>query len=172
MKIVQNHRLVLLPALLALLALVPLTACGGSDSTGPGGQRNAPSTILVLADSSLKSAFTQIGQQFESQNPGSTVTFPYGPRPSFEAGRRRRPGRRARDRRPAEHGRRAAGAARLTEVFATKGSNQCQIVTLTQSKNTALSTQFINLVLSQSGQQVLRKAGFGRREPGRIRADR
>jgi ABC-type molybdate transport system substrate-binding protein len=33
-------------------------------------------------------------------------------------------------------------------------------VTLQQSKNTSLSNQFINQVLSQSGQQVLRQAGF------------
>ena len=68
MKIFQKSRLVLLPV---LLALIPLAACGGgSDSTGPGGQRNAPSSISVLADSSLETAFTKIGQQFESRRPG------------------------------------------------------------------------------------------------------
>ena len=35
------------------------------------------------------------------------------------------------------------------------------IVTLTQSKNTSLSQEFINLVTGPSGQQVLRQAGFG-----------
>ena len=46
------------------------------------------------------------------------------------------------------------------QVFATQGSNQCQIVTLIQSKNTALSKQFISLVTSPSGQQVLQQNGF------------
>ncbi len=69
MKILQKNRLLLLPA---VLALIPLTACGGgSDSTGPGGQRNAPNSILVLADSSLKAAFTQIGTQFEARTPAA-----------------------------------------------------------------------------------------------------
>jgi len=161
-KIVQNHRLVLLPALLALLALVPLTACGGSDSTGPGGQRNAPSTILVLADSSLKAAFTQIGQQFESQNPGSTVTFSYGS--SAELSQKAVAGDPGDVLATADQQSMvAAQKAQLDSpsVFATQGSNQCQIVTLTQSKNTGLSSQFISLVMSQSGQQILRKAGFG-----------
>src|ERR1043165_274991 len=70
----QKNRLV---RLLALLAVIPLSACGG-DSSGPGGQRNAPDSITVLADSSLKKAFTRMGNQFETQNPGSTVSFTYG----------------------------------------------------------------------------------------------
>jgi ABC-type molybdate transport system substrate-binding protein len=159
-KIFQKSRLLLLPAVLALL--LPLAACGGGDSTGPGGQRNAPSAITVLADSSLKSAFTQLGKQFESQNPGSTVTFTYGS--SAEMSQKAVAGD------PGDvlattdqQSMVAAQKAQLNSpsVFATKGSNQCQIVTLTQAKNTALSTQFINLVLSQSGQTALRKAGFG-----------
>ncbi len=34
-------------------------------------------------------------------------------------------------------------------------------MTLTQSKNTSLSQEFINLVTGPSGQQVLHQAGFG-----------
>ena len=159
MKIFQNSRLVLLPALLALL--IPLTACGGSDDTGPGGERNAPSAITVLADSSLKAAFTQLGKQFETQNPGSTVTFSYGSSAALSqqavAGD---PGDVLAT--TDQQSMVAAEKAQLDSpsVFATQGSNQCQIVTLTQAKNTALSNQFINLVMSQSGQQVLGKAGF------------
>jgi len=159
-KILQKSRLVLLPALLALL--IPLAACGGSNSTGPGGQRNAPNAITVLADSSLKAAFTQLGKQFETQNPGSTVTFTYGSSAGLSqqavAGD---PGDVLAT--TDQQSMVAAQSAQLSSprVFATKGSNQCQIVTLRQSKNTALSNQFINLVMSQSGQATLRKAGFG-----------
>ena len=159
MKTFQRHPLVLLPALLALFLL---SACGGSDdSTGPGGQRNAPSSITVLADSSLKSAFTQIGKDFEDQNAGSTVNFTWGTSADLSkqavAGD---PGDVL-----ATTDQQSMVAAEKVQistprVFAMQDSNQCQIVTLQQSKNTSLSNQFINQVLSQSGQQALRQAGF------------
>jgi ABC-type molybdate transport system substrate-binding protein len=159
MKILQRHPLILLPALLALFVL---TACGGSDdSTGPGGQRNAPSSITVLADSSLKSAFTQIGKQFEDQNAGTTVNFTWGTSTDLsQQAVKGDPGDVL-----ATTDQQSMVAAQKVQistprVFATQGSNQCQIVTLQQSKNTSLSNQFINEVLSQSGQQVLRQAGF------------
>jgi molybdate transport system substrate-binding protein len=57
--------------LAALLALLPLTACGsggsGSDST----------TITVLAASSLTGTFDELGQEFESAHPGVTVKFAF-----------------------------------------------------------------------------------------------
>jgi len=158
-RIFQKSRLVLLPALVALFAL---TACGGSDdSTGPGGQRNAPNAITVLADSSLKSAFTQIGKDFEDQNDGATVSFTFGSSADLS--------QQAVAKDPGDvlatadqQSMVAAQSAQLgsPQVFAMKGSNQCQIVTLIQAKNTALSDRFINLVLSQSGQQILKQAGF------------
>ncbi len=46
------------------------------------------------------------------------------------------------------------------ETFATKGPAVYQIVTLIQSKNTALSQDFIDLVTGPAGQQVLSQAGF------------
>ncbi len=160
MKIFVKHRLALLPV---LLALIPLTACGGSDSsTGPGGQRNAPSSISVLADSSLKKAFTQLGQQFEAQNSGSTVTFTYGPSTTLAqqaAGGGAGDVLTTNDNQAMD----SAQKVQLTSpaTFATKGTATYQIVTLTQSKNTSLSNQFINLVTSSAGQQVLRQNGFG-----------
>ena len=159
MKTIVN-RLVLLPALLALFAL---SACGGSDSsTGPGGQRNAPSSIVVLADTSLKGAFTKLGQQFESQNPGSTVTFQYGASADLaKQAVAKDPGDVLATTDQASMVSAQPAQLGSPQVFATKGSDQCQIVTLTQAKNTALSTQWINLVLSDSGQQVLRQSGFG-----------
>ena len=150
-----------LPLLLALLALVPLSACGGSDSTGPGGERNAPSSITVLADSSLKDAFTKLGNQFESENPGSTVDFTYGSSSSLA--------QRAVAGDPgdvlATNDKQAMDSAQKVQLgqlatFATKGPAVYQIVSLVQSKNTALSQEFINLVTGPSGQQVLSEAGF------------
>jgi len=159
---IAKFRLAVLPALLVALALATLSACGSSNSTGPGGQRNAPSSTTVLADSSLKAAFTKLGNQFESQNPGSTVNFTYG----SSAGLSQKavagdPGDVL-----ATTDQQSMVAAQKVQldspsVFATQGSNQCQIVTLTQAKNTALANQFINLVMSQPGQDVLQKAGFG-----------
>jgi ABC-type molybdate transport system substrate-binding protein len=146
----------------ALLALVGLSACGSDDSTGAGGQRNAPSSITVLADSSLRKAFTQVGQLFETQNPGSTVTFTYGT--SAELSQKAAAGD------PGDvlattdqQSMVAAQKAQLgsPQVFATKDSQQCQIVTLLQSKNSTLSNHFISLLTSPSGQSILRKAGFG-----------
>jgi molybdate transport system substrate-binding protein len=57
-------RLAVLPLLLALL---PLTACGGSNDK----------TITVLAASSLTGTFTQLGQEFEKDHPGVTVKFAF-----------------------------------------------------------------------------------------------
>ncbi len=59
----------------ALVALLPLAACGGG--SGAGGERNAPSSITVLAASSLTGAFTELGKRFESENPGVTVKFAF-----------------------------------------------------------------------------------------------
>lgn len=52
----------------ALLALLPLTACGGG-----GGN----TTITVLAASSLTGTFTELGQAFEDEHPGVTVKFAF-----------------------------------------------------------------------------------------------
>jgi molybdate transport system substrate-binding protein len=52
----------------ALLALLPLTACGGW-----GGD----TTITVLAASSLTGTFTELGQAFEDEHPGVTVKFAF-----------------------------------------------------------------------------------------------
>jgi ABC-type molybdate transport system substrate-binding protein len=159
-KIVRKNYLALV---LALVALVPLTACGGSsDSTGPGGQRNAPSSILVLADSSLKDAFTQIGKQFEAQNAGSTVNFTYGSSSALSqqavAGD---PGDLLTTADQADMN--SAEKVQLTspKLFASKGSATYAIATLTQSKNTSLSQQFINYVVSDAGQKILLQDGFG-----------
>lgn len=53
----------------ALLALLPLNACGGG-----GGD---DTTITVLAASSLTGTFTELGQEFEKEHPGVTVKFAF-----------------------------------------------------------------------------------------------
>jgi molybdate transport system substrate-binding protein len=62
---------------LALLVVASLAAaCSSSSSTTSAG---APATQLtVFAASSLTKAFTQIGQDFQTANPGVTVTFDFG----------------------------------------------------------------------------------------------
>ncbi len=160
MKIIEKNRLVLL---LALLALIPLSACGGgSDSTGPGGQRNAPSSITVLADSTLKDAFTQIGSQFEAQNSGKTVNFTFGSSAALAqqavAGD---PGDVLTTADQADMNSTQKVQFDSPQLFASKGSSTYAIATLTQSKNTSLSQQFINFVTTQPGQAILLKDGFG-----------
>ena len=57
------------------------TASGSSSSSAPAASSSAAQTgtITVLAASSLKDTFTQLGQQFEAAHPGDTVKFSFGP---------------------------------------------------------------------------------------------
>jgi ABC-type molybdate transport system substrate-binding protein len=155
-----TNRLVLL---VGLLALIPLSACGGSDSsTGPGGQRNAPSAITVLADSSLRAVFTQLGKQFENQNAGSTVTFTFGA--SADLAKQAAAGDPGDVLATTDQASMvSAQSAQLNSpsVFASKNGQQCQIAVLRQSKNTSLSQSFVNLVTGPAGQKALKTAGFG-----------
>lgn len=58
-------------------AAVLLAGCGGRDE-GESGQVEAQE-ITVAAAASLTEAFTRIGEFFESENPGTTVAFSFGP---------------------------------------------------------------------------------------------
>jgi len=65
----------------ALLTLVSATCSGSSapaaiGGTVPGG---GTSELVVFAASSLAGAFTQIGNDFEAEHQGATVTFNFGP---------------------------------------------------------------------------------------------
>ncbi len=56
-----------------LAALVLLTGCSGR-----GGPESAPpGELTVFAAASLRSSFTEIGEQFEDDNPGSQVIFSF-----------------------------------------------------------------------------------------------
>lgn len=56
------------------------TASGSSSSSAPAASSSAAQTgtITVLAASSLKETFTQLGKQFEAAHPGDTVKFSFG----------------------------------------------------------------------------------------------
>ncbi len=73
------------PRLLALffaLALALISGCGSSDqapasSSTPSTSAAAGGNIIVFAAASLKKTFTDIGEQFKSENPGSSVEFSF-----------------------------------------------------------------------------------------------
>ena len=71
-----------LVAALALTSLA-LAACASSASSTPGTSGTSGTSgaapITVFAASSLKEAFTTIGNDFEGANPGAKVTFNFGP---------------------------------------------------------------------------------------------
>jgi molybdate transport system substrate-binding protein len=58
----------------ALLATLPLTACGGSDDSGGGDDQ----TLTVFAAASLTSTFTELGKQFEAAHDGTSVKLSFG----------------------------------------------------------------------------------------------
>lgn len=77
----------------ATVLALGLSACGSSDSggsdssgsaTGSGSASSAAGakvsgTVTVFAAASLKEAFTALGKEFETQHPGTTVRFSFGP---------------------------------------------------------------------------------------------
>jgi molybdate transport system substrate-binding protein len=62
------------------LAAIAVAGCSSSSSSAPAASSSAAQTgaITVLAASSLKDTFTQLGQQFEAAHPGDTVKFSFG----------------------------------------------------------------------------------------------
>ncbi|MGC0362525.1 molybdate transport system substrate-binding protein [Rhodococcus sp. 27YEA15] len=70
------------------LALAVVTGCSSSDdntsdgntsdaSTTSNASDSVSGTLTVFAAASLKNSFTELGKEFESENPGSTVTFSF-----------------------------------------------------------------------------------------------
>src|SRR5215475_1366859 len=80
------RRYALIMAALAVAAVAGCTssspssapAAGSPPSSPAAGSPAATGTITVFAASSLKEAFTTLGQQFEAANPGTKVTFSFG----------------------------------------------------------------------------------------------
>lgn len=71
-----------LAATLTLVATLTLAGCGGSsDDSGTPAASSTGVTgdITVFAAASLTGSFTELGKQFEAANPGTKVTFSFGP---------------------------------------------------------------------------------------------
>ncbi len=66
--------LALAPATAALLLVAGCGSDGSADAGSPAGEEQ---TLTVFAASSLKQTFTEIGEQFESSHPGTTVAFSF-----------------------------------------------------------------------------------------------
>jgi molybdate transport system substrate-binding protein len=63
-------------AVAIVLTASSLAACGSDDSSG-GGEKDV--TLHVFAAASLSESFTELGEQFEKDNPGTKVEFNFGP---------------------------------------------------------------------------------------------
>jgi len=63
-------------AFAALLSVALVSGCGSS--TEPSSSSTpAPTNLVVFAAASLKQSFTQLGEQFETDNPGASVEFSF-----------------------------------------------------------------------------------------------
>ena len=78
----------LAPVVLLATATLTLAACGGGSPDGgdsaagtgsAAGSATVSGGITVFAAASLTESFTALGKSFESQNPGTKVTFSFGP---------------------------------------------------------------------------------------------
>jgi len=66
---------ILIVAAMAVSSLGACSSSGTSSSTGSGGPSGLSGSITVFAASSLKEAFTTLGEQFMNAHQGTTVTF-------------------------------------------------------------------------------------------------
>lgn len=72
------RRIGVLAGLVSTMLVASLVACGSKPpSSSPGQSSPASGSIVVFAAASLKPAFTQLSQQFKTDNPGSGVEFEF-----------------------------------------------------------------------------------------------
>lgn len=64
------------PACASVLAMALVSGCGSSPSTGDS-STVASQHLVVFAAASLKQSFTQIGEQFQTDDPGASVEFSF-----------------------------------------------------------------------------------------------
>lgn len=93
-------------------------------------------TVVVFAAASLKKPFTEIGAQFKTQNPGSSIEFSF------------------------------AGASDLVtqltqgataDVFASADTKD-----MDKAADAGLAQKFVEFVTGEAGQNILGRAGFGK----------
>ena len=72
----KNFRL---PALFCVLSLALISGCGASNQAPASSSTTASAgaKIIVAAAASLKKSFTDIGEQFKTENPGASVEFSF-----------------------------------------------------------------------------------------------
>jgi molybdate transport system substrate-binding protein len=78
MRFVRRSRYLGAGVALAGALLLLLSACGGSSAAATSTATPQPVTLTVFAASSLKAAFTKIGQQYQAAHPNVTVNFSFG----------------------------------------------------------------------------------------------
>ncbi|WP_025737112.1 molybdate ABC transporter substrate-binding protein [Mycobacterium genavense] len=72
------RRIGVLAGLVSAVLVAGVVACSSKPSSSPPApSSSAPGSIMVFAAASLKPAFTQLGQQFKADNPGSGVEFEF-----------------------------------------------------------------------------------------------
>ncbi|MEM6106832.1 molybdate ABC transporter substrate-binding protein [Mycobacterium sp. 050272] len=71
------RRIAVLSWSVCTILVAGLVACSSKPSSSPGQSPSPPASIVVFAAASLKPAFTQFGQQFKADNPGSGVEFEF-----------------------------------------------------------------------------------------------
>ena len=149
--------------LAALVAVLALAGCGSGDAPA----EELTGTVTVLADTSLTGVFTQLGQQLEDDHPELDVQFDFGASADLA--------QQLTDGTPAD-------------VFASAGTDPMDVVTdngivstaptlfatddrtgdlvgypictLTDALNPDGALAFVELVVSDTGQQALTAAGF------------
>jgi molybdate transport system substrate-binding protein len=74
------RRIRVLAAFLSLILVTHLTGCGSKSPSASQSSSAGPSSgnaIVVFAAASLKPTFTQLGEQFKTENPGAKVDFDF-----------------------------------------------------------------------------------------------
>ncbi|OBA58000.1 molybdate ABC transporter substrate-binding protein [Mycobacterium sp. 1100029.7] len=71
------RRIAVLDGVVSTMLVAGLVACSSKTPSAPAQSSPAAGSIVVFAAASLKPAFTQISQQFKTDNPGSGVEFEF-----------------------------------------------------------------------------------------------